>query len=244
MLSERRQEMLRRRTMGEKKMIEVVEEITATGNWTVPAGCQKVDVFLVGGGAGGAYAAGGGGYTKIFYDIPVTPGASIPCIIGAGGGLGGMSYGDSKNGGHSQFMNTSYRALGGKIVIENISPSNANTTGGDGGSGGAGYIHAQGGTDGSDGQQGTGTADVNQKGLGGKGQGSSTRCPFNNKLYATGGSTGTGITSPDGYYQGNIVNLAYRHGRPNTGEGGSGSGWYGGNGGSGIIVLRYRKYAV
>jgi hypothetical protein len=32
-----------------------------TYNWTVPNGCESVDVFLVGGGGGGYDGSGGGG---------------------------------------------------------------------------------------------------------------------------------------------------------------------------------------
>lgn len=233
--------MLRRRTMGGKKLIEVCEEITASCNWTVPAGCHKVDVFLVGGGAGGSYGAGGGGYTKTFYDISVTPGSSIPCVVGSGGTYGGMERDKGKAGGYSEFMSESYRADGGR-ENGNINYTPIVGTGGDGGSGGAGYMHASGGTDGNEGGRGTGPNTYSQR-PGGKGQGSSTRCPFTGKLYATGGSTGTGIVSPDGYYSRGNVETTYRHGRANTGDGGSGSGWYGGNGGSGIVILHYYKYA-
>lgn len=225
-----------------KKQIEVIEEITASGNWTVPRGCFRVDVFLVGGGAGGSYGAGGGGYTRTFYDISVTPGSSIPCVVGSGGTYGGMGRDKGKAGGYSEFMSESYRADGGR-ENGNINYTPLVATGGDGGSGGAGYIHASGGTDGNDGGRGTGLSEgVSKQWPGGKGQGSSTRCPFTGKLYATGGSTGTGIVSPDGYW-GSSRETNYRHGRPNTGDGGSGSGWYGGDGGSGIVILHYYKYA-
>lgn len=38
-----------------------------TYTWTVPAGCEEVDVFLVGGGGGSGNGSGAGsGYTKTF----------------------------------------------------------------------------------------------------------------------------------------------------------------------------------
>lgn len=80
----------------EKKLF--IKRFYPAGNytWTVPAGCTEVDVFLVGGG-GGAFdlSAGGGGYTKTYKNdtsgyrdgdaIRVTPGQSIPIIVGKGG---------------------------------------------------------------------------------------------------------------------------------------------------------------
>lgn len=214
-----------------KPLVEVIEELTTSGSWTVPAGCRKVDVFLVGGGAGGAYNAGGGGYTNTVMDVAVTPGEIIKYIIGEGGKYGGMN-GDAGPGGETSFA--TFSADGGSIV------NNNSVKGGDGGSGGAGYTHATGGLDGGDGNHGNSGNDGDSF-PGGKGQGTSTRCPFTGKLYSTGGSTGRNIVNPTGNW-GSNPNTQYRHGSNNSGEGGSGSGWYGGNGGSGIIILRYKKY--
>lgn len=217
----------------EKPLIEVIEELKVSGTWTVPDGCKSVDVFLVGGGGGGAYGAGGGGYTKIYTNVKVTSGDIIQYIIGAGGKYGGMN-GRAQNGGISSF--------GGIEVSGGFSPQDSSSGyGGNGGSGGAGYTHATGGSDGNSGSHGNSVSNGDSY-PGGNGQGASTRCPFNRKLYSTGGSTGRNITNPTGNW-GDNENTQYRHGADNTGEGGSGSGWYGGNGGSGIIILRYKKYA-
>lgn len=210
----------------EKPLIEVIEELKVSGTWPVPAGCNSVDVFLVGGGGGGSYGAGGGGYTKIYTNVKVSPGDNIQYLIGPGGKYGGMN-GEAQNGGLSSF--------GSMQVSGGFGPPGSGFNGGNGGSGGAGYTHATGGSDGNSGSNG----DLSP---GGNGQGTSTRCPFNKKLYSTGGSTGRNITNPTGNW-GDNENTQYRHGADNTGEGGSGSGWYGGNGGSGIIILRYKKYA-
>lgn len=75
-----------------------ISRFTASGTWTVPAGVDEVDVYVVGGGAGGAGAkiyggGGGGGYCKLYKDITVTPAASIPIVIGAGGAGGTGSTG-------------------------------------------------------------------------------------------------------------------------------------------------------
>ena len=84
--------MLRRRTIGRKKvLIEVVEELTSSGTFIVPSGCTSIDAFVVGagggGGSGGSYypgAGGGAGYTKVYYGISVTPGQKLTVKIGQG----------------------------------------------------------------------------------------------------------------------------------------------------------------
>lgn len=135
--------MSRRRMMfAKEKLVEVVEELTVSGTWTVPAGCTSVDAFLVGGGGAGGSGVtgsgpdgggGGGGYTKIFYNILVTPGSRISYIIGAGGIRPYNREDRGTAGGYTQFLNTSYRAEGGN-------PGGNKYTGppyaGDGGSGG------------------------------------------------------------------------------------------------------------
>lgn len=45
---------MRRRMMYNKRLIEVIEELTRSGTWTAPPGCYTVDAFLVGGGGGGS----------------------------------------------------------------------------------------------------------------------------------------------------------------------------------------------
>lgn len=47
--------MLRRRTIGSKKLVFFQKRFYPAGyyTWTVPPGCTEVDVFLVGGGGAG-----------------------------------------------------------------------------------------------------------------------------------------------------------------------------------------------
>lgn len=161
--------------MGSKEKKLFIKRFYPAGNytWTVPSGCTEVDVFLVGAGGGAAHfinqwgmsGAGGGGYTKTYRGsgyikpssgtwmgtktegrdgdaIQVTAGQTIQIIVGAG-----VANGD---GGYSQFMNSDYRADGGKKAT-------SYTYGGDGGSPGGSwcwwnnYKEINGGSDGSGG---------------------------------------------------------------------------------------------
>lgn len=164
--------MLRRRTIGSKKLVFFQKRFFPAGNytWIVPPGCTEVDVFLVGAGGGssfvsnwGPWGGGGGGYTKTFrgkgYIQPATgtwmgtyeegrDGDAIAVTPGqsiqiiVGAGM------TSSDGGYSQFLNLNYRAEGGKT-------GGKWTKGGDGGSGGGSTISSgtasNGGSDGSDG---------------------------------------------------------------------------------------------
>lgn len=249
--------MRRRVMMGKRELVEVVEELKSSGTWMVPAGCKFVDVFIVGGGGSGASSGperggggGGSGYVKTYLDVPVTPESVVSYSIGKGGDrvVSMSAYDDQKNGlpgSESWFKSNSIKALGGN-------GGRYSGRGGDGGSGGgsgrptektAGYIG------GSDGSNGAGD-------MPGIGQGSTTRCPFNNKLYAGGGGGGGEYSSGSsqggggiGIGGGSLGNPT--NGKPNTGSGGgsfyiSGSnvsgGCYSGAGGFGIIILRYMKY--
>ena len=209
-----------------------------------------VDIFLVGGGAGGsavgsngsgqgAYqngsAGGGSGYTITKSNILINTNISYQASIGAGGAI-------HTDGGATSIAigSSTYSADGGKC-------STYNAIGGNGGSGGGGggyQTSGNGGADGYDGGQGT-TAYNTQAGAGGTGQGSTTRAfgDTNGVLYATGGGAGggyntnTGASMPQGSGGGN---------NPNTGDGGKG----GGNkeaggiataGGSGVIIIRNHR---
>lgn len=109
-----------RRRMTKKKGKPYIDKvyIKASGDYTIPANCTKIDLFLVGGGGAGGkwvswgYSPGGsgsGGGTNTIKGITVTPGQIISITIGKGG----SSY--SSNGG-STTVNanaSSYTAPGG-----------------------------------------------------------------------------------------------------------------------------------
>lgn len=231
----------------QRKLLFFQKRFFPAGNytWIVPPGCTEVDVFLVGGGGGGSGDAGGSGYTKTFKSdnngwrdgnsIPVSAGETIQIIVGSGGK--GAESGAANNGGYSQFMNSSYRANGGK--------GGTQSSGGNGGSGGG---PGNGGTDGGDGDVGNWTEDI-----AGKGQGHTTKDfgESNGKINAGGGSGQMGNYTP-GYSD-------YQEGKGGNGEGGAsagkggggygggggtyyGSGTLGGKGGDGTVLIRYYAY--
>ena len=142
-------DMRRRFENKDRELEDFIIRFYPAGNytWIVPDGCFSVDVFLVGGGGGGSDVfGGGGGYTKTFKKdttgwrdgdaISVTPSQIIPIIVGKGGKAGAASLDspnvDAGDGGHSQFMNSAYRAEGGQ------GGKWKSLKGGDGGSGGGG----------------------------------------------------------------------------------------------------------
>ena len=175
-----------------------------------------VDVFLVGGGAGGGYSplnnetpGGGSGYTTTARSVQLTKNTQYDIIIGAGGE-------SQSNGGKSSALGS--EASGGKAG----SGAASGAKGGNGGSGGGGRHGGKGGVDGANGE---GTN-------GGTGQGTTTRefGEYTGVLYATGGSSSR--SSNKGV-----------SGRENTGDGGSGgeAGFSAGTGGSGIVIIRKHK---
>jgi hypothetical protein len=107
--------------------------ITQTGacTWTVPAGVKAADVLVVGGGGGGAGgyigyidgAGGGGGGGAYRADAyPLTPGASISVVVGAGG-----------KGGDSVTVSTRDSSVGSRGATSIFGAISG------GGGGGAGY---------------------------------------------------------------------------------------------------------
>lgn len=220
---------------------------------SVPAGVTAIDVFLVGGGGGSGqdytdgYSGAGGGYTQTYKSIPTSPGTQWNVLVGAGG--------DNSNGATSSFSNG-----GGNYTASGGNRSGQYGANGGSGGGGAGQYSIYAGNGGSDGSKGedarkVGTATGVIK-TGGAGQGTTTRAfgEPNGTLYAGGGG---GSWSPSGHTgavgQGgaggggrgrnndNSGNIDGTNGTPNTG-GGSG-GFSGakvnGQGGSGIVIVRW-----
>lgn len=238
--------MLRRRTIGSKKLVFFQKRFYPAGKytWTVPPGCTEVDVFLVGGGCGGnggyTDTGGAGGYTKTFKKdtsgwrdgdaIPVIPGQSISIRVGKGSSRSSNST-PPNDGRYSQFLNSNYRAYGGSMYGSENNPWRSD--GGSGG-GGGGSIGGDGGSDGSDGSNGSAHE-------GGIGQGHTTRDfgeSSGKRNAAGGGGGGVEIYGKAGVSD-------YEEGK---GSGVNGGGGYGGGGGSegdggdGTVLIRYWAY--
>lgn len=240
-------------------------QITYTQNYTVPLGFTSADIFCVGGGGGGgtgyrfteeAYEQGGGGagsgYTNTAYNIGVTAGQVLNCIVGAGGS------------GQAGYMSTGDR--GGSTSVARNGVILCNADGGYGGRGASSGLNASGGSSGGAG--GYNDLDSNpsiRAGEGGKsdgggwstalGQGRTTRAfgEAGNTLYAGGGGGGgvthggPGAGGAGGGGAGGASNGTGNAGAANTGGGGGGGGGAvygtaigGGTGGSGVILIRLK----
>lgn len=233
---------------GEYELVnDADEKITDTqdGNWKIRFltsgtltfqalnGAENgIDVFLVGGGAGGSQSAGqysggqggGGGYTKteIVYDLQV--GTEYEIIIGAGGAAGKSNTLDP----------------GGTSSAFGLSANGASGVDGGSGGGGSGYgAYGNGGNGGSDGSDGTNDN-------GGTGQGSTTRefGEADATLYSGGGGGERGHTSSANGTNGTGGEGGggdcYCAGAANTGGGGGAEA----AGGSGIVIIRNARRAV
>lgn len=235
------------------------QTFTSSGTFTVPAGVTSIDIFVLGGGAAGggssdlegeypaAAGGGGGGYTNTIKSYSVTPGQTFSVTIGAGGAAASPGWGTGGTGGTTSFG--SVISAGGGYGGEGGS-QDQQRKGGSGGSGGGGSTHATGYAGGSDGGNGNGNTGYH---AGGSGQGRTTRAfaESSNTLYAGGGGGGPGRWSgtraaggAGGGGMGGNLNVGPGSGSANTGGGGGGGGssgsWcYGGNGGSGICIVRW-----
>lgn len=239
--------------------VGTTKTVTSTGNFTVPTGWRTVQAFVVGGGGGGSGTTnspyyggggGGGGYTKTSSNINVTPGQVIACTIGAGGsgGAGNRTWGSA--GGNTSFGSYVSASGGG---AGNYNSSYSGMSGGNGGSGGGGCDGGygnpgDGGSDGADGGSSTTTVG-GVYGLGGTGQGTTTKAwgSSTGTLYAGGGGggayrTASGASGGEGGGGAGGSTGNGTAGTANTGGGGGGAGgnssYSGGKGGSGIILIK------
>lgn len=205
------------------------------------------------GGGSGSSAGGGGGYTKTFKSdnkgwkdgeaIAVEPGQTIYLIVGKGGRAVYQAAQNSPgiNGGYSQFMNSSYKADGGK---------GADTRrGGEGGSAGSSTYTQDGASDG-------GNTYGKEFGLV-RGQGHTTR-DFGESDGKRNAGGGSGETDTGKVFQGGISDYSEGSGTGGSTEGsGKGGGGYGGGGGGvrydmvisgaggdGTVLIRGKRYKL
>ena len=234
---------------------------TSSGTFTVPTGVTKIKVFCVGGGsAGSSTDGGGGGYTKTS-TITVSPGQQISVTIGAGGIY---AYGENESAYYRKGGDTT---CGSVTATGAGDPSgrgsfNGGSGGGCGGTATASYepYGGNGGSDGSNGSPG-GWTNRPDRYPGGTGQGSTTRAygESSGTLYAGGGGGGfnTSFTQDGegGWWRDGRKGkggagggaAAENSASANTGGGGGGATlrYYGGaninggNGGSGICLIKW-----
>jgi hypothetical protein len=220
-----------------------IQSFTSVGttSWTAPDGVTSVEYLVVGGGGGAGNgfdnAGGGGGGAGMVLSgtTSVTPGNSYTVTVGGGGtgGANARANNPGTSGDNSVFG--SITSLGGGNGL-------GSRTGGSAGSAQIGSTTAATGGSGSGG------------GFGGKGGGGALTSGSNNSG-TTGGSGGNGlisnisgsnVTYGVGGAGGNAgIQNAGTNGAANTGNGGRAGGAEtanstgGGNGGSGIVVLKY-----
>ena len=200
-------------------------ELYESGTLTLYPGTY--DFFLVGGGGAGNTGGGGGGYTQTYKSLQVSSSTRADVIVGSTSGVTSVN--------HSNLTPSTLEANGGKT------PSTF--YGGSGGSGGGGYGGYSGGSDGGNGQGDTYA--------GGAGQGTTTRAfgEDGGTLYAGGGGGGSGGNSSNGYGgaggggRGGGTSSSGVSGTANTGGGGGGDyqARVPGQGGSGIIIVRWNN---
>lgn len=234
-----------------------------TTTWSAPAGLNSVDVLLVGGGGGGggafdAVGAGGGGAggMREWNALSITGGTDLSVVVGAGGAGGAgatNAYGYAgSNGGATSFDSISVsgggggggRGTAGVAGASGGGPGGrfaAGVTGtgitGEGNSGGTTTMAYTGGAGGGGKSAVGATANSNAGAAGGLGLQSSVDTVAT--VYANGGAGGSRTAAANGVA-----------GTTSTGNGGegascnSGCGRAGGNGGSGLVVVRYAPSSI
>jgi alpha-tubulin suppressor-like RCC1 family protein len=245
----------------------VVHTFTSSGNFVMPSGRDVEYLVVAGGGGGGFGHAGGGGGAGGFVDGSVTVSTgTFPVVVGTGGagstvasvkggygtnssfngiiGLGGGG-GGSRNtsnatnggsgGGGSRVSGTAGSATQPSSSSSGYGNNGGTGAGGGSGGGGAGGVGENGGDE--------GTVSVG-------GVGKISTISGNSLYYAAGGGGGTGAGVSDyaapasgiGGRGGSLsASGSLLNGQVNTGSGGGGAGnnVAGGDGGSGIVIIRY-----
>lgn len=234
-------------------------EAYQNGGWVNYALSYDIEYLIVAGGGGGSTTAGGGGGGGGFVSasFSVNSAASYSAVVGSGGAGAGSDGGQGIPGSNSSFG--SITALGGGGGGHGIP-----TAGGCGGGGGYGGVTAGGAGTSGQGYAGGSGGNINAPdypcgggggagGVGGSvtlgttigGLGGAGQLWLNGNYYAGGGGgSGTG-NAAGGVGGGGRGGLVYDGsklpGTANTGGGGGGGGGGSaiGNGGSGVVIVRY-----
>ena len=242
-----------------------IHTFTSNGTFNSPSGLN-LEYLVIGGGGGGGITtpgnSGGGGAGGFLTGTLNIPSSSYSIIVGNGGGA-------SINGENSSFYTiTSFGGgFGGKY---NGIPGN---TGGSGGGGGQGISAGGAGTTGQGKSGGYAIGPVGLGGAGGGGAGTPGNNNYGinqasggsggaglvseitgNSVYYAGGGGGSSQNSSSVLPQGGIGgggdgrygSNAATNGQANTGGGGGGGGegFAAGTGGSGIVIIRYKRISV
>jgi hypothetical protein len=224
---------------------------TSTGTFTV-YGYGLVEILVVAGGGGGGWDVGGGGGAGGYVETStfVNTGA-YTITVGAGAGGSGTPGGTAGSGGQSTALG--FVALGGGGGGNYTSGVGGNGANGGGGAGySGGYVTGGTGTFRQGNAGGPGRADLYGTGAtgGGGGGAAAAGAQSSNDIsgYALGGAgvvswiTGTNATYCKGGAGGGDNWGGATDGAANTGNGGDGAGNpnTGKNGGSGIVIIRYK----
>jgi hypothetical protein len=204
-----------------------VHTFTSSGTFQITEGQGEVEYIVVAGGGGGAYnnpsGVGGPGGGFVIGSVLLSP-AEYVITIGAGGeGKTNSSYGGGTSGSNSvAFQQT---AGGGIVTGLNTSVSGTPQSRISSGGGGAG----------------AGGPGISPNG----GPGLSSSINGIEYFYGAGGGRGLGgLGGISGGGKGAVSGVPGEHGAPNSGGGGGGGAHAGsqpaGNGGSGIVIIRYR----
>lgn len=242
------------------------QTITSSRNVTVPSGYSKCDIFCVGGGSSGhngnsgdevqGAKGGGGGYTTTTSNISVSAGQVLVCSVGAGAI---HSY-HTETGGTTTVKRsgtTLCTANGGKDQDGGSGGADGGyySNGGNGGSNGSNSgVPSGGGTIGKG--QGRTTRPFGESSgtaYSGGGGGGGTIVSSTTYYGGSGGATGGGHGGAGWTGRSLSGNTNGGNGSANTGGGGGGAGTHrywvdgigesaglGGNGGSGIILIRFK----
>ena len=235
---------------------------------TVQIGVSSADALIVGGGGCGGYntgGGGGGGGVGFFNSTELASGSFVPVVVGQGGMGATTSGGNGTNGQPSQLRTSIVGGGGGgagwlsgggngvdaptgsPVFAQNGSGGGGAHTNGQGGTGatngcGDAALNAGGGGGGA-GADGS-PVTVNQAGADG-GAGLASSISGSNLTYGSGAGGGgwTGAGSGGSGAGNGGRNYAATDGTANRGGGGGGSGnsgdELGGNGGSGVVIVRY-----
>ena len=237
----------------------------STGSFVITVGGAIEYLIVAGGGAGGGFGQAGGGGAGGLLDSGLTAIAgTFPIVIGAGA-VGGAGVAGTAGNNSTAFSLTAIGGGGGGTHQNTYGAATAGGSGGGAGTsgtegasttgqgyagggsgtyatvfsgGGGGGSSAIGGTGGN--VYGNGGGGTNWKSLGTSYAGGGGGGSYDG-THATNGHSGGGS---GGYGNSTTTNIGMTSATANTGSGGGGAGGYlgtntGGNGGSGIVIIRY-----